>query len=170
MSESRIWASDIAARKKELGGIELATNVYLSAERDQIIFAPLFWADKGLYFEQDQPFVAGFDEDDETIGHALKQALLMFQRNVDGFKVISSKHWPAFDIGKERTKSGFRSKYVLVTAETTNASLRLEALKEYEDQIFVGSYIAPGCQDEEIGALLKRLYRAACLLRTSLDE
>jgi hypothetical protein len=168
MSETRIWASDITARRKELG-IEFATNIYLSRERDQIIFAPLFWADKGLFFEQYLPFFSRFDEDDETIGHALKRALMMFQRNVDGFKSISANHWPAFEIAKERTKLAFRSKYVLVTAVTMNASLRLETMKEYDDQIFVGSYVSPGCQDEEIDALLKRLYGAACILRTSLD-
>ncbi len=165
----KIWASDIAARQKDLG-LELVTNVYVSEAKGRIIFAPLFWADTGLLYEQGNPFVEDFNAPDESLGAAIKRSLMIHARNAEGFKRQRSTEWPAFEVSRERTKSGFKSEYVLITVETTNANFRFEALKDYEDQVFVGSYISPGRQDEDLGLLLKRLYAGAMLLRSALPE
>jgi hypothetical protein len=165
----KIWASDIAARQKDLG-LELVTNIYVSDATGRIIFAPLFWADTGLLYEQGNPFVEDFNAPDESLGAAIKRSLMMYARNAEGFKRRQSREWPAFEVSLQRTKSGFKSKYVLITVETTKTNFRFEALKDYEDQVFVGSYISPGRQDEDLGLLLKRLYAGAMLLRSALPE
>ena len=73
---------------------------------------------------------------------------------------LREKKWTdgsAYRASKAKNVKYFQTQYAFIQLQTINANLRIEGYAN--DRIFVGSYIAPGCSNEELGGLLLKVYQ-----------
>ena len=151
-------AMEIIEQRAALG-IELRTTLFISEPNKEVIIAPLYQLQRGLYYEQETPRVVPFASPLDEIGRRAKVSLLLCKTVSMNLRDKKESDWPAYRSSRARSLKAFKADYVYMSVETVNNNIRLEGYPVGSEQIFVGAYVAPACTALNLGKLIMNMYR-----------
>lgn len=159
--------SSLAAikRRRAAIGSELKAHVYCYAE-SKFIVTSIMWVAGSVILETGEPSVLPFGAADADLGRAICEHLLAHDaREPPNLRGRTSTDWAAFQASGDRSVSGFETKSSLVTVETMNLVLNVEAapLRSLHSEISVKAVAQP--LHAELGATVRRVLMGADALR-----
>jgi hypothetical protein len=153
----------IFQRKAQLG-VELLVGVYFSEADRQIIVAPNFVNNDGMYFEQESPVLLPLDTSLALLGHYTLRAFMAFDKHEWDGNPRKLSEWPAYKVSKAKSVKKFQERYMYMRIFTINANIRVEALPRHDAEIFVTRYVVSN-DNQTFGKQIMDVYKCCQYLK-----
>ncbi len=152
-------------RKRAATGCELMARIYRYAE-SRFIVSSVMWIPGSAIVETGEPSLLPVDVPDADLGRTVCQHLLQHEaREPQNLRDHKRADWAAYRASGAKSASGFESKSWIVTVETINLALNIEAapVRALPAGISAKSVAPP--LHEELGATIRRALSAAEAIR-----
>jgi hypothetical protein len=150
-------------------GANPRATVYLSERYKQSLVCPTATPTSGSYVEMPPTATNDWEVPDEMLGERIWEALLLFRKSSE-FGPHKLTDWPAYKASRAKTVRDFEAEYVRIIVVSFPCVLRLEGVipNQFASGLFVGREISNACDFEDLGALLRLIYR--CALRLENED
>lgn len=140
-----------------------SVSIFISAEKQQLIIAPQYLDNRGLYIEQKQCFTYPFPINSRQLGNELTNALNMFHYEDKMAEITKKSDWPAYQVSKSKTIKAFEKEYIYISIHSENNSnliLTIEGLPYPGSLLNVNSTISYHADANELGKRVLLVHEA----------
>lgn len=138
-------------------------SLYISAQEEKIIIAPLYKNDAGIYYEQEKCSVLKFSTDATILGDEVMKNFYLFKVQDKNLRDQKLKDWPAFIHSKQKTIKAFETLYFKIKIDGINSGnifINIEGNTIADNDMSIKSSLPATTAAKAIGERIMRVYKA----------
>ncbi|HWZ03653.1 MAG TPA: hypothetical protein VNX40_08560 [Mucilaginibacter sp.] len=151
---------EVIAVKK---GVIKLVSLYISDQEKQVIIAPNYKNDAGIYYEQETCTIVNYPLDYSLLGEEIIKNFDLFTLKDKNLRDEKPSDWPAYKASKLKTIKAFEKGYrriIITGANESNITLVIEGVSQIDDDLKITASFVPSKKPFLIGKLVFKVYNA----------
>jgi hypothetical protein len=140
-----------------------AVSLFISDKEKQIIIAPLYKNNDGIYYEQETCASIKYPLDYSILGEEIIKNLNLFIIKDKNLRDQKTSDWPAYKASKQKTKKAFQENYLriwIAGANESNIILVFEGASLLDSDLIIKSSLSSSANKNSIGKKAMKIYNA----------